>query len=132
MTTKLSWTLGRCKTAPSTWNGDSLAVDRTWTSSEYTQRKARRWIRGLLRELSYRLLLPFHAPSLDRAQQLESERIHVHRQCLAEEYSKGYLAGWHECYDACMRAVEDEVSKNDELWETGELLSGSAGLLKAN
>ncbi|MFZ0635894.1 MAG: hypothetical protein WA755_04560 [Candidatus Acidiferrales bacterium] len=38
------------------------------------------------------------------------------RQRLAEEYATGYLAGWQECIDACVQALEGDAGG----WADGE------------
>lgn len=80
------------------------------------------WVLRALREFSYRLRVSLHAPRIERAQAFEMNRAHHARQRLAEEYARGYMCGWRECYDACMDAVEDEISRTSDVWEIGELL----------
>ena len=73
-----------------------------------------------LREISYRVRLALGAPGVETAQILHRERIHAERQRFADEYARGYLAGWHECFDTCMQAVEEEGSNTGELWNIGD------------
>jgi hypothetical protein len=82
------------------------------------------WIFRLARELVHRVCGAIAAPSIEVAEAFEIERTHRERQRLAEEYSRGYLAGWRGCFDACMAAVEDELANASDVWEMGELLSG--------
>lgn len=83
------------------------------------------WILRVGREAVHRIRQAITAPSIERAEAVEMERQHRERQRLAEEYSRGYLTGWRECVDACLAAVEDEFVTSNDLWEIGDLLSGS-------
>jgi hypothetical protein len=78
-----------------------------------------------LRELAYRLRLAVRAPRIECAQVFELQRAHRHRQSIAEEYARGYTAGWHECFEACLVAVEQELTRSSELWEVGSLLTNA-------
>jgi hypothetical protein len=35
------------------------------------------------------------------------------QQKIAEEYARGYLAGWRECFHSCLAAVEEEITRGD-------------------
>lgn len=80
------------------------------------------WVLRGLRELSYRLRVALRAPRIERAQAFEMNRAHRDRKRLAEEYARGYMSGWRECYEACLIAVEDEISQSSEVWEIEDLL----------
>lgn len=90
------------------------------------------WIKRCVDEVGYRLHLVFFAPTLKRSAEITRRREHREKCRIAEEYSKGYLAGWHECYGACLEAVEQELSKEAEVWEVGELFANPESLLKTN
>jgi hypothetical protein len=60
------------------------------------------------REILWRVGLALHAASRERHESHEMQRVFRERQCLAEEYAAGYLAGWHECLDACVEALEGD------------------------
>ena len=90
------------------------------------------WVLRGLREFSYRLRVALRAPRIERAQALEMNRLHRDRQRLAEEYARGYIHGWRECYDACLDAVEAEISQVGEVWEIGELLTDTPKLQRKN
>jgi len=81
------------------------------------------WVLRTLREISYRIRVALRAPLIERAQAFEMNRAHRDRQRLADEYVRGYMCGWRECYEACLLAVEDEISQSNELWEIGDLLA---------
>jgi hypothetical protein len=83
------------------------------------------WVLRGLRELSYRLRVALGAPPIERAQAFEMNRAHRDRQRLADEYARGYMAGWSECYDACLDAVEDEITRANEVWEIGDVLASA-------
>ena len=40
----------------------------------------------------------------------------------AQDVSKGYLAGWRECFHSCLAAVEEEMSRNESEWDVGGIL----------
>lgn len=84
------------------------------------------WVLRVLREISYRLRVALRAPRIERAQAFEMNRANRERQRLADEYVRGYMCGWHECYEACLLAVEDEISHSSEFWEVGDLLANTA------
>jgi hypothetical protein len=83
------------------------------------------WVLRGLREVSYRIRVALHAPRIERAQAFEMNRAHRERQRLADEYARGYLCGWRECYDACLDAVEEEITRTSEAWEIGDLLTNT-------
>ena len=39
------------------------------------------------------------------------QRAHRERERLAEEYARGYRAGWRECFQTCLSAVEEEIAR---------------------
>ncbi len=90
------------------------------------------WASSAAREIAYRLRLAISAPDRDRAAELERRRAYAEQQRLAAEYSEGYLAGWHDCYAACVSAVEEEVLRKTETWWVDEMVAGSAGPSKTN
>lgn len=59
----------------------------------------------LARELMWRLSLACNAPSREAHETCDIHRMFRERQRLAEEFAAGYLAGWHECLDACVEAM---------------------------
>lgn len=75
------------------------------------------WVLQALREFSYRLRIALHAPGMERAEVFQMQRNFHERQRLAEEYARGYLAGWHECFHACLDAVEEEIARVDEAFD---------------
>ena len=81
------------------------------------------WALRALREISYRIRAALRAPQIERAQAFELNRAYRERQRLADEYVRGYMCGWNECYEACLFAAEDESSGSGELWEIGESLT---------
>lgn len=80
-------------------------------------------IARLLFEFSYRLKLALRAPRLERAELIAMRRTYNNQQRMAEEYSRGYMAGWRECYQACIDAIEREMDRADEIWGVGDLLT---------
>lgn len=83
------------------------------------------WFLHSLRELLYRVRLAMRAPGIECAQVFELQRAHRNRQELAEEYARGYMAGWHECFESCLVAVEEELSRTGDVWDLGSLLTGT-------
>jgi hypothetical protein len=76
-----------------------------------------------LRKIVYRLRLALYAPSIECAQVFEMQRLHREGQQLADEYARGYLVGWRECFDTCKQAIEEELSNFDDVWSVGGLLA---------
>jgi hypothetical protein len=75
-------------------------------------------IRRGWREFTRRAGLALNAPSLERQQMADADRTYLVRKRLTEEYSRGYLCGWQECFETCMQAIEDEIGALEEgLWE---------------
>jgi len=75
------------------------------------------WVLRGLREFGYRLRIALHAPRMERAEVYRMQRSQRERERLAEEYARGYMSGWHECFEACLDAVEEEISRVDETYE---------------
>lgn len=83
------------------------------------------WVLRALREFAYRLRIALCARRIEHAQVFEMQRAYRDRQRLADEYARGYLAGWRECYQACVDVMEEEIARTDEVWEIGALLAGA-------
>jgi hypothetical protein len=90
------------------------------------------WFARIAREVCHRLRAARRAESAERAEISELQRAHGERVRLAEEYARGYMAGWRECFDTCMAAVEDELAQSQDVWEIGALLTESAASGKQN
>jgi hypothetical protein len=85
-----------------------------------------------LREFSYRLRIALRAPPIERAQVFEIQRTYRDRQRLADEYARGYLVGWRECFQTCIEAVEEELTRGDDVWDVGGILAGSPKTSRTN
>ncbi|MFZ0880539.1 MAG: hypothetical protein WCA98_01465 [Candidatus Acidiferrales bacterium] len=70
----------------------------------------------LAREISWRVSMAWHAKSRERHESQEIQQVFRERQRLVEEYATGYLAGWQECIDACVQALEGDAGG----WADGE------------
>ncbi len=81
------------------------------------------WIPRMLREARYRLRIALRAPGIEASQFFAMQRAHQRRQCMADEYARGYVVGWRECFQTCVEAIEDEMSRGDQGWELGSLLT---------
>jgi hypothetical protein len=90
------------------------------------------WMLRAAREIVYRVRLALHAPGIECAQVFEMQRMHRERQRLADEYARGYLIGWRECFRDCLAAVEEELTRPDEVWEISSLLVDPPKLPPAN
>ncbi|MFZ3214880.1 MAG: hypothetical protein WA192_02365 [Candidatus Acidiferrales bacterium] len=77
------------------------------------------WLLRAGREMIYRVQIAVQAPALERGEVFQMQRAHRERERLAEEYARGYMAGWRECFQTCLSAVEDEVARVDDAWEVG-------------
>jgi hypothetical protein len=81
------------------------------------------WIARAFLEIAYRLRLALRAPQPERAEFISMQRSHADQQRMADEYSRGYMAGWRECYQACIDAIEGEMDRAEEMWDVGALLT---------
>jgi hypothetical protein len=90
------------------------------------------WILRAVREMAYRWRLALRAPCIERADAFAMERTNRERQHLADEYARGYLAGWRECFHTCLEAVEEEISRADQIWDVGDLLTGTSKASREN
>ena len=81
------------------------------------------WILRVLRELRHRAQLAVRAPGIEREDVFQMQRLHKERERLAEEYARGYLSGWQECFKTCMAAVEEEISNADQVWDISALFN---------
>lgn len=79
----------------------------------------------IARELGYRLRLAMDTPPAECAQVFGMARARRERERLAEEFSSGYMAGWNECFEACMDAVQEEFLNRDQVWRAGKLVADS-------
>lgn len=110
--------------------GHGAAVPRGWQMAWYEpQRRVGvyypaplHWVVRVLREFAYRFRVALRAPRLEGAEILAMNRAHCERQRRADEYARGYLAGWHECFQTCLEAVQEEISRADSLWDVAKLL----------
>jgi hypothetical protein len=111
--------------------GHGGIVPRGWQMAWYEPRRRigvyypapLNWVVRGLREFSYRLRIAVHAPRIEQAQVFEMQRTHRERQRLAEEYARGYLAGWRECFQVCLEAVEEEIARVDEAFDVSSWLA---------
>lgn len=82
------------------------------------------WILRVAREILHRTRLAVRAPGLEHEEVFQMQRLHKERERLAEEYARGYLSGWRECFQTCLTAVEEEISQADRVWQIGDFLAG--------
>lgn len=64
------------------------------------------WIARAVRELKYRIATAWRAPTRERQDAFDLQRVERERQKLSSEFARGYLKGWQECIDAWAEAVE--------------------------
>jgi hypothetical protein len=115
-------------------------VPRGWRMAWYEPRRRMgvyypaplHWILRAAREVAYRLRIALRAPAIEWAQVFELQRTHRDRQRLADEYARGYLVGWRECFQTCLEAVEEELSRPGDAWEIGSLLTDTPKLPRKN
>lgn len=65
------------------------------------------WIARWVREACWRFQLAFRAPVRERQESWDLQRRMRESQTLAQEYARGYLAGWRECREACVEAAQN-------------------------
>jgi hypothetical protein len=90
------------------------------------------WLMRAAREIAYRVRVAWDAPTIERSQIFQMQRMHRERQRLAEEYSRGYLIGWYECFRACLEIVEDELTHPSDLLDIGAFLVDATKLPEGN
>ena len=49
-----------------------------------------------------------------KQQATNDERAYLEQKRLSEEYARGYLCGWQECFHTCVEAIEDEIGALEE------------------
>ncbi len=77
------------------------------------------WLARGLRELAWRMGVAWRAPTREKHDVFDLQRVYRERQKLAGEYSRGYLQGWQECFDTWVETI-DTVSDDDETAELTE------------
>jgi hypothetical protein len=90
------------------------------------------WLLRAVREIVYRVAVAFRSPAIECAQVFEMQRANRDRQRMADEYVRGYLIGWRECFHACLVAMEEELTRSDDVWEIGALLTDAPKLPRDN
>jgi hypothetical protein len=106
-------------------------IPRGWQMAWYEPRrrvgvyypKPLHWILRVLREIQHRAKTALRAPVIEREEVFQMQRLHKEREKMAEEYARGYMSGWRECFQTCMNAVEEEISRADDAWNLGSLLA---------
>jgi hypothetical protein len=96
-----------------TWGGQ---IPDGWRISWYEPRRRvavyfptpLNWVARFARDVYWRFRLALHAQSQERFEACEMQRVFRERQVLAEEYARGYLEGWHECFDAWSQAMSSD------------------------
>jgi hypothetical protein len=120
--------------------GHGGMIPRGWRMAWYEPRRRigvyypapLHWVLRGVRELVYRLRAAVRAPEIECTQVFEMQRTHRERERMADEYARGYLIGWRECFHACLVAVEEELTRSDNAWEIGALLTDTPKLPKDN
>ncbi len=67
------------------------------------------WLTRVLPEVTHRVGVAVRAPGMELPEVFQMQRVHCER--LAEEYARGYMAGWRECFQTCLTAVEEEIAR---------------------
>lgn len=75
-----------------------------------------------VRELVHRVRLAMDAPDIECTEIFQMQSTYREQQKIAEEYARGYLAGWRECFHSCLTAVEEEITRGDGGWDIRALL----------
>lgn len=120
--------------------GNAGVIPRGWRLAWYEPRRRLgvyypaplHWVARILLEIIRRLRLAMRAPRIERAELIAMQRAHRERQQLADEYSRGYMAGWRECYQTCVDAIESEISQARDVWDVGSLLAGETKPRRTN
>jgi hypothetical protein len=115
-------------------------VPRGWQMAWYEPRRRigvyypspLHWVLRALREIFHRLRVAMCSPAIECTQIFEMQHGHRDRQRMADEYARGYLIGWRECFHACLEAVEAELTRSDDVWDIGDLLTDASKPPKDN
>ena len=105
-------------------------VPRGWQMAWYEPRRRigvycpapLHWLLRGVREVVHRVRAAVRAPGIERAEVFQMQRAQRERERLAEEYARGYMAGWRECFQTCLSAVEEEIARVDDTWDVGSFL----------
>lgn len=81
------------------------------------------WVVRALRDINFRLRIALRTPVMECGHVFEMEWSYREHQRTAEEYARGYLAGWNECYVMCLEAIEEELKCMDDMGDFGSLLA---------
>jgi hypothetical protein len=80
------------------------------------------WVLRVMRELIHRARMAVRAPGIEHEEVFQMQRLHKEHERMAEEYARGYMSGWRECFQTCLTAVEEEISHADQTWDISALL----------
>jgi len=78
------------------------------------------WLASGLREFIWRVSLAWRAPRRERQEMHDQFIRHRERQRLAEEYTRGYLAGWRDYLKDCLAALDGQPDTVFDAWPDGE------------
>jgi len=109
--------------------GHGGRIPRGWRMAWYEPRRRvgvycpppLHWAWRVLRELVHRMQVALRAPSIERAEVFEMQRVNRRREEMAEDFARGYMQGWDECFDTCLGVVAEEIVSS-AAWEAGEML----------
>lgn len=92
------------------------------------------WARALLvfRESCHWVRRTWARPASPAVPTINITDSQANRESLATEYSRGYMAGWRECFEQCLEAVEDEIARTDDIWRMGAALTSSKNNQREN
>ena len=111
--------------------GHGAVIPRGWRLAWYEPRRRvgvyfpapLHLVLRISRELAYRWRIAMAAPTIERAEVFEMQRAHRERERLADEYARGYLNGWRECFRACLDVVEEELDRGQDTWAAGAMFA---------
>jgi hypothetical protein len=120
--------------------GHGARIPRGWRLAWYEPRRRvgvyypvpLHWMLRVGRGLVYRVRVALRAPGIECAQVFEMQRTHRERQRLADEYARGYLVGWQECFHACLDVVEEELTRSGDVWDIAGMLVDAPKVPPAN
>lgn len=100
--------------------GHGGRIPRGWRMAWYEPRRRLgvyflvpfHWLARAWREFARRVHLAWQAPSTECAEVFALQREHRLRQELADEFARGYMQGWHECFETCLGVVEEELTSS--------------------
>ena len=111
---------------------ESINTDENGKQLNASSPERRNWVVRLTAAVANILQLSSCMRPAKSMARTDQPREFAERERFADEYARGYLAGWHECYAACLEEVERSVSKDGDVWIAAQVLTQPENEWNAN